>query len=457
MEWTGSKKKVLAVLGLGAIAVGAAYSGNLTGNDEVTYLTAPAEKGSLVTSINATGTARAVFSIKVGSQLSGQVVELFADFNDTVKQGQPIAQLDQRTYAAKVREAEAAIEIAEAGVLIKQAAVEKAKADIPKTIAARSAAEQRAVGALARFQKLDRDLDRKMPLHERGAVSVSTLDLARAERDSGDAAFRAAQAEIAGLNAEVASAQAALRVAESELANAIAVVKQREAALEQAQVELERTVIRAPIDGLIIGRDIDRGQTVAASLEAPTLFEIANDLGEMEVHAKIDEADIGHVRLDQRVTFTVDSFPGRQFSGKVIQIRSAPKTIQNVVIYTVVISAANPGRVLLPGMTASVRIVVHETVNVLKVPNAALRFRPAGIVTSSSAQLRPDNATQGMPVTLWVLDSKGSPTPVQVRIGESDRRATEIVSGSISPGQSVIVGASAAAKGPSLFGLRLNF
>jgi HlyD family secretion protein len=384
-------------------------------------------------------------------------LELFADFNNTAKQGQPIAQLDQRTYAAKVREAEAAIEVAEAGVLMKQAAVEKAEADIAKTIAVRSAAEQHAAGALARFQKLDRDLDRKVPLHERGAVSVSTLDQVRGDRDSAHAAHCEAQAEIVGLDAEVGSAQAALRAAESELANAIAVVKQRKAALEQAQVDLERTVIRAPIDGLIIGRDIDPGQTVAASLEAPTLFEIANDLTEMEVHAKIDEADIGHVRLGQRVAFTVDSFPSRQFSGKVIQIRNAPKTIQNVVIYTVVTSAANPDRVLLPGMTASVRIVVHETVNELKVPNAALRFRPAGIVASSSAQLRPDNATQGMPATLWVLDSKGSPAPVQVRIGESDSRATEIASGSISPGQSVIVGASATAKGPSLFGLRLNF
>jgi HlyD family secretion protein len=456
MVSTGSKKKLLAILALGAIAAGAAYTAHLTANDEVTYLTAPAQRGSLVTTINANGTVRPVFSIQVGSQLSGQVVELLADFNDTVKQGQPIAQLDQRTYAAKVREAEAAIEVAEAGVLMKQAAVEKAKADIAKTIAARLATEQHAAGALARFQKLDRDLDRKVPLHERGAVSVSTLDQVRGDRDSAHAAHRAAQAEIVGLDAEVGSAQAALRVAESELANAIAVVKQRKAALEQAQVDLERTVIRAPIDGLIIGRDIDPGQTVAASLEAPTLFEIANDLTEMEVHAKIDEADIGRVRLGQRVTFTVDSFPSTQFSGKVIQIRKAPKTIQNVVIYTVVTSAANPDRVLLPGMTASVRIVVHETVNVLKVPNTALRFRPAGIAASSSAHLRPDDATQGMPATLWVLD-RGSPTPIQVRIGESDSHATEIASGSISPGQSVIVGASAAARGPSLFGLRLNF
>lgn len=449
---------VVVILGLAIVAV-VAYR-NTGDHDRVTYLTAPVQRGDLVTTIRATGTVKAVLTVKVGSQLSGQIAELFADFNDVVKKGEPIAALDPRTFAAKVREAKAAVEVAQTNVLIKRAAVEKANANLANAVAVRSVAKEREASALAKYNKLARDLGRKQPLFERGTISVSALDEVRADRDSASADLAATKAEKKVKDAEISSANAGLRMAEAEHQNALALVKQKKAALEQAEIELERSVIRAPIDGVIIGRDVDRGQTVATSLEAPTLFVIAQDLKEMEVHAKIDEADIGRVRVGQRVTFTVDSFPGRRFAGKVTQIRKAAKTIQNVVIYTVVISATNHDLVLLPGMTAAVRIVVDETVGVLKVPNTALRFRPPGaeaVRTGPSRVGTGEAVANGIPATVWVLDGERRPTAVHIRIGNSDRRTTEVVSGPLNKGQEIIVGASEAREGPSAFGFRLGF
>lgn len=452
------KPMVLVIAVLGGIAAGVAIYANSGGGSEVTYLTAPVERGNLVTTIRATGTLKPVLTVKVGSQLSGQVSELFADFNDVVKKGQPIAQLDPRTFTAKVREARAAVEVAEANVITKNAAIDRAKAELTNARAAHSVTKERESSALAQYKNFDQNLTRKQPLRELGTVSVSVLDKARADRDSAAANWRGAVAEKAARAAEISSAKAALRMAEAELLNAVAQVKQKKATLEQVEIELERAVIRAPIDGVIIGRDIDRGQTVAASLEAPTLFEIAQDLKEMQVHANIDEADIGRVQPGQRVTFTVDAFPGREFTGKVTQRRKAAKVVQNVVIYTVVISAANPDLRLLPGMTALVQIVVNETRDVLKVPNAALRFRPpdADSRREPPSDRSAGTAAAGTPVTVWMLDSARRPVPIRIGVGDRDYGTTEVVSGSLEQGQRVIIGASAAQNGPSLFGLRLG-
>ena len=186
-------------------------------------------------------------------------------------------------------------------------------------------------------------------------------------------------AEEAKIKSEaIVIAEAEIRIAEANLENAQAIVEQKQAALEQAEVDLARTELRAPIDGVIIKRDVNPGQTVAVSLEAKTLFQIANDLREMEVHGKIDEADIGRVKPGQKVTFMVDAYPSRSFDGQVTQVRIAPEVVQNVVTYTVVITAPNPEQLLLPGMTASLRILIDESTDVLKVPNQALRFRPKG-------------------------------------------------------------------------------
>jgi HlyD family secretion protein len=254
-------------------------------------------------------------------------------------------------------------------------------------------------------------------------------------------------------------AEADLELAQAELLNAVATVPQMEAALNFVEAELHRTVIRAPIDGIVIKRDVDSGQTVAASLEAPTLFTIAQDLREMKVHAKIDEADVGRIKVGQRSTFTVDAFPGRTFNGTVTQIRRAPEVIENVVTYTVVIETSNPDLLLLPGMTAIVNIVVRESGDGLTVPNAALGFapqdRPRQVVNLDLDE--PPNRAAGANASVWTLDRTGAPTPVPIHTGMSDGTVTEIVSGDLRAGQKVIVGQASANQDEALFGLRLGF
>jgi HlyD family secretion protein len=216
-----------------------------------------------------------------------------------------------------------------------------------------------------------RDFDRKQALVDKKFISPAELDKARTLVD-------ATREQLNGVRAQIG-------VNESQVSSALAAVKQRESLLRQAQVDLDRTIIRAPVDGTVILRNIDAGQTVAASLQAPVLFTIAQDLRDMQVEAAIDEADVGRLRVGQRANFTVDAFPRRNFTGEIRQIRKSPVNVQNVISYTVVISAANPDLALLPGMTANVRVVVESRDNVLKVANAALRYRPAGAPEAKSA------------------------------------------------------------------------
>jgi HlyD family secretion protein len=228
------------------------------------------------------------------------------------------------------------------------------------------------------------------------------------------------------------------------LTNSKAQVVQNAAALRQAQVDLDRTFIRAPVDGVVVGRNVDRGQTVAASLQAPTLFTIAQDLRNMQVDTNVDEADVGRVKLGQSVTFTVDSFPGRTFSGEVVQIRKAPLVVQNVVTYDVVVSAKNPDQRLLPGMTANVRIVIEQKDNVMQVPNAALRFRPPGVeATERERPARPSGGSRagGPPAgRVWIVGTDGKPTAVPLQLGIGDGTYTEIAKGDLKEGEQVIVG-----------------
>jgi HlyD family secretion protein len=248
----------------------------------------------------------------------------------------------------------------------------------------------------------------------------------------------------------IAIAQAELHMAQANVQNADAVVQQKQAALDQAEVDLGRTVLRAPIDGLILKRDVNPGQTVAVSFEAKTLFKIANDLREMEVDGRVDEADIGHVKLGQAVTFSVDAYPDREFTGQVTQIRRSPEVVQNVVTYTTVVSAENPELRLLPGMTATLRIQLGDTGPILKVPSQALRFRPG-----PAAAMQPQGAPDGQK-TVWVLDPAGKPEPVSITTGVSDAGGTEVRSGPLSEGQQVLVG-TAASNAASSFGIRLGF
>lgn len=298
--------------------------------------------GDIVQIVSAVGSVRALNTVEVGSQLSGQIQELFADFNTPVEAGDLLARLDPQTFERRVQEAEANLAVARANVEIQTANIGKAEV----------------VRENAR-----REFERQRSLVGRGSVSESALELSEVSSRN------------AGADVEIARAQ---------LRNAEATVLQREAALEAARIDLERTEIRSPINGVVIDRAVDLGQTVAASLQAPVLFTIAQDLGQIRIEASVDEADIGNVREGAEARFTVDAFPEREFSGEVAQVRLAPVEAQNVVTYTVVINAANPGRRLLPGMTASIDLVTGTKENVLRVENQAVRFRPPDDLVAST-------------------------------------------------------------------------
>jgi len=314
---------LIAVALLAAAAAAAGYYWSVRDDSQApAYRFAKVERGPITATVAASGTLNPVISVQVGTQVSGQIKELLVDFNSPVKAGQLIARIDPETFQYRVRQNEADLE------------------------AARAAAG-RAQVSLANAQ---RDLARTQELVQREFVSPADLDRAQAQFD----------------------------LAKAELNNAQAVVAQRAAQLASARVDLARTEIRAPVDGVVIKRSVDVGQTVAASLQAPELFVIARDLRDMQVETSIDEADVGRIRAGQRATFTVDAFPGRTFAGEVRQVRKSAQTVQNVVTYTVLVSAANPDGQLMPGMTANVRVVTDTRESTLKIANAALRYRPPG-------------------------------------------------------------------------------
>lgn len=353
------------------------------------YRLARAERGPLTATVSATGSLSAVITVQVGSQVSGQIQALHADFNSPVKKGQLIARIAPEIFEAKVGQARAELESAQAAVLNQTANVERARADLENARAALAGA--RAQTAKAEVARLDarRDLERKSDLLKKELIAQSEKDTAQATYDSAAAQVEAARAQEEALASTIRSVAAQLRVAEAQLQAAHAQVKQRRAALDQALVDLDHTLIRAPVDGVVVSRNVDVGQTVAASLQAPTLFTIAQDLTRMQVDTSVDEADIGRIRAGDRVSFTVDAFPGEAFEGRVVQIRKAPQVVQNVVTYNVVVGVRNPSLRLLPGMTANVRIVVDDKPSVLKIPNAALRFRPQGVEAETGARPAP--------------------------------------------------------------------
>jgi HlyD family secretion protein len=362
------------------------------------FRTAKIERGPLTATVSATGTLNAVVTVQVGSQVSGQIKELFADFNSQVKRNQLVARIDPEIFQARVAQAKAQLEAAKATVLNQRAAVEKARADVANSQAALAVA--RAQTAKAQVAVLDsrRDLGRKHDLKQKGFIAQADEDAAQAAYDSAVAQADSTKAQEDAQASMIRSAEAQLRVVEAMLQTAAANVVQQEAALKQSQVDLDHTEIRAPVDGVVVSRTVDVGQTVAASLQAPTLFTIAQDLTQMQVDTNVDEADVGRIHVGLRATFTVDAFRGQTFSGEVMQVRKAPQTVQNVVTYNVVVSARNPEGKLLPGMTANVRLVVDQKDSVRKVPNAALRYRPPGeVVEAAPAAGAGPSGAQGAP------------------------------------------------------------
>ncbi|WP_417481859.1 efflux RND transporter periplasmic adaptor subunit [Maricaulis sp.] len=335
-----NKRWIMVVAGIVVLALAAWWflgrSSASTGSVQIE--TSAVTSGEVRRIVAASGAVRALVTVEVGSQLSGQLAEVLVDFNDEVEEGQVIARLDPQTYETRVREAEASRSTALASLTLQRATLTRVRAN-------------------TRTAQLD--FDRTQTLSERGNASAAALDNARAALDS-------ALADVA--------------VAQAQIANAEAVLAQRDATLEGARIDLERTTIRSPINGIVVDRAVDEGQTVAASLSAPVLFTIAQDLSQVQIDAQVDEADIGQIAQGQTVNFTVDAYPDMQLTGVVDQIRLAPTALNNVVTYTVVVSASNPGQRLLPGMTANMDIVTGERDGVLRVSNAALRFRPSSAI-----------------------------------------------------------------------------
>src|SRR5688572_1596324 len=364
--------KAALKIGLGialvALAAGGWYWYKSQGGDgEVRYRLAKVQRGPLSAVVAASGTLNATTTVQVGSQISGQIKEIYADFNSAVKKDQVIARIDPSTFELRVNQARADLDSAQGAVAVARAG-----------LAAQQAELGRVKVTLADAQ---RDVERKKALVDKKFISPADLDKAVVVLDTTREQLKAVQAQM--------------KVSEAQVSSARATVKQRESLLKQAQVDLERTIIRAPVDGTVILRNVDAGQTVAASLQAPVLFTIAQDLRDMQVEAAIDEADVGRLRVGMPASFGVDAFPRRNFNGEIKQIRKSPQNVQNVVSYTVVISAANPDLALLPGMTANVRIAVDNRTNALKVPNAALRFRPAGAADARAAADAPPQQAGG--------------------------------------------------------------
>jgi HlyD family secretion protein len=357
-----------------------------------TYRLDKVDRGDVVVSISATGTLNALTTVQVGSQVSGTIARLYADFNSVVRQGQLLAQLDPTFLQATVNEQKANVDRMQAQV-----------------------------------HEAERNFGRTTDLFAKSLVSQAEMDAATTTLESSQASL-----------------------------------KQALAALERAEVNLRYATIRAPISGVVISRDVDVGQTVAASLQAPTLFTIANDLRKMQVQASVDEADVGNVRVGQPVTFRVDAFPDREFEGLVSQVRLSPVITQNVVTYNVIIDVANPGQKLMPGMTATVTIEVEKRENVLRAPVQAIRFVPSDSVASEyepggsgmgtdagprsqlpdSASMRkgPRKGRRDIPrARLWILVD-GKPKSVLAVRGIQNTRYVELVESDLKEGDEVIIG-----------------
>ena len=431
-----------------AVGLAAACGACQGPSSEVLYQTVPLERGDVQVNVVATGSVRPVGEVRVGSQVSGQIAELLAGFNDVVKRGQVLARLETSTFSARVREAQAAVELAEAQVRIQEAAAAKARADLANQEAQVAVRAARVDQTRSAMRETERELGRMRALSRERSIAETDLDRAQTAYDAAAAELDAAERERVAQLSAVSGAEAAVQKAQAEREYAEAAVRQQQAVLERYRAELDHATIRSPIDGVVIGRDVEEGQTVAASLEAPTLYTLAEDLGRIEVHTRVDEADIGQVQPGQRALFRVDAFPERSFDGRVTEIRKAPQPVQGVVTYTVVVSADNAGALLLPGMTAVVSIQVAEASNALRVPNRALRIQPQ---PPANAVAQP-NRSPG----IWILRGQDDHLErVPVSLGPTDGVVTAIVGDTLQIGDRVVVGIVPERTPRSSLGIRL--
>jgi HlyD family secretion protein len=389
------------------------------------FRTETVSKGDINVTVSATGNPNAVVTVQVGSQVSGTILALYADFNTKVSKGELIARIDPAPFQAKVDQAQANLDAARASVANAEAVVQQSLANIQAATSALAAARSNVTKAQAIADDAKVKVDRRAIMVSKGADALEDLETAQTAYKSAVADHDALLDQQHASEDSVKVAQAQSNVANSLVSANQAQVKEFAAALRSAQLDLEHTSIKAPVDGVVVSRNVDVGQTVAASLAAPTLFLIAQDLTKMQVDTNVSEADVGRVRVGQTATFTVDAYPGQVFSGSVTSIRKAPINLQNVITYDAVIGVSNPDLRLFPGMTANVKILVNSLEGVLKVPNAALRYR-------STAEKK----------RVWILDKPNKPRPVSVTTGETDGTSTQIRQGDLKTGDRVIVASS---------------
>jgi HlyD family secretion protein len=536
MKWMkaqlGTKKRIALVCAAVLLAGVAGFWMWGNGASAAPYMTGRVERGSLRNTVTATGAVEAVTTVQVGSQASGTISGLFADFNSTVKKGQVIAQLDPSQAQAQVAQARANLEQAQAGLVQARAGLVQSRAGVSssragvtdaqaKATAAGSTAQSQQAGvvsAQANLAVLKAQLDdaasmlkQEESLLRSGVISQRDYQTAQTNYRTAEARYNQAQAQLnqailsersasssgqvqAGAQiqqarSQVEQSQAQVGQAQAQVLNAEAQIAQARAALQLAEVNLAHTTITSPIDGVVISRDVEVGQTVAASMSAPTLFTIAQDLTRMQVVANIDQADIGLVEQAKGAEFTVDAFPGDEFEGTIQQLRLNPVSAQNVVTYNVVIDVANPEQKLKPGMTANLTITIDERRDVLKLPNAALRYTPqlteeqraarraqagqngerrrqagagegqnnGGDANNAEGAQRGEGrrggevaaptapVLEGQTRRVWVLGPDGTPQPRRIKVGLTDGTATEVVEGELREGEVVVTGQNVAA------------
>ncbi len=407
--------------------------------NKVTFETVALDRGTVQGSITATGTLNPVVNVQVGSQVSGNIKELYADFNTKVKEGQLVALIDPQLFQAQVDQASGAAASAAAAVVTAEAQVEKARSDLAGAVASRD--NLKAVLAKDQANALNTQIQwqRSESLFKEGVVSQQDHDTAKAVYDASQAQVVADQSQINAAEHNIQAAQAQVNVANTQLNAARAQASQASAVLRQAQINLEHTRIIAPVSGTVIARHFDVGQTVAASFQAPDIFDIAQDLTQMQVDTNVDESDVGSVSTGQEASFTVDAYPGMTFRGKVSDVRKAPIVAQNVVTYDVVITVSNPDLKLFPGMTANVNIVTARVDDTLKVANAALRFRPSADVLKKSGLAPAPPGTQ-----LYML-SQGRLKAFPAKFGITDGRFTAVSASGLKQGDPIVVRATGGA------------
>ncbi|MCA3598864.1 MAG: HlyD family secretion protein [Methylobacterium sp.] len=387
------------------------------------YRTDNISRGPIIATVSATGTVLATTTVIVGSQLSGQVVEILADHNDEVKAGQVLARLNRDTLLARRDGSVADLQQARAARQLNDAQAEKTRADLQRVDAVLRDVQAQAERARTLFRDAEATFERQSSLKERGIATDVALQNATTQRDALRSAALSAEAQVASARAQIAALEADLKVVEAQKASSEAQIAKAEAVVRQIEVDLANSEIRSSVDGVVVQRNVELGQTVAASLQAPTLFLVAQNLKTIEVNINLDETDVGRVKPGQTVEFTVNAYPARTFTGTVRLVRLGSQTVQNVVIYTTIVTVKNDDLALLPGMTANARIFTERKADVLRVSNAALRWQPPGASRAASATPGEGGASASVPVD----DNAGPFSPPAAGGGGPVRQATALL------------------------------